>query len=359
MVAIVEGSRAFEPKANEKWTLVKDLKRLRKNERPTEATLSFEGVDHTIKFPVHWDKKSSPTIDARNMFRQTGGMSVRDDGFASTAAVQSAITHIDGDKGKLQYRGYKIEDLAEKSNFPEVMYLLLKGKMPSQSQLKKFKADLKGQGALPEALEAAIKQAPDSAHPMQILASMVNFLGSFHPDSQDERDLEQVQKDSMVLLSSLPDIAARIYRHKHGKGDVPADMPGNLSYTGRFLYQAFGKSLSNNEELPAKFAEEIFDKLFILHADHEQNCSTSTVRMIGSSKADTYAAISGGVNALSGPAHGMANQDVLENLNKIQKEIDEKVQQGGTFDEHMETVLDGVIEKALLPGEQKTLIPGS
>jgi len=244
----------------------------------------------------------------------TTGRVTFDPGFGNTASSESAITFIDGDAGILRYRGYPIEQLAENSSFLETSYLLIYGELPTQEQLSDFEARIKSHTMLHEEFRSFFAGFPRDAHPMPVLASAVSALSTFYQDSLDPFDNEQVEMSTVRLLAKLPTIAAYAFKKAVG---LPLLYPDNsLGYVENFLRLCFGVPAEPYvvDEKTAK----VLDMLFILHADHEQNCSTSTVRMVGSSQANLFASISAGVNALFGPLHGGANQAVLEMLQEIQ-----------------------------------------
>jgi len=236
-----------------------------------------------------------------------------DPGFGNTASCTSAITFIDGDAGILRYRGYPIEQLAESSTFLETSYLLIHGELPSQTQLEEFSSEILRHTMLHEDLTGFFSGFPRDAHPMPVLSSAVSALSTFYQDTLDPFDSEHVEQTTIRLLAKLPTIAA--YAHKKAIGQ-PFLYPDNaLGYVENFLRMTFGVPAQTYEVDPV--IAKVLDMLFILHADHEQNCSTSTVRMVGSAHANLFASVSAGVNALFGPLHGGANQAVLEMLDGI------------------------------------------
>ncbi|MDZ4699788.1 MAG: citrate synthase [Rhodothermales bacterium] len=252
---------------------------------------------------------------------QTGAITL-DVGFGNTGSCQSAITYIDGDLGILRYRGYPIEQLAEQSSFTEVCYLLVKGELPTAEQLAGFEAQLKRHSLLHEDLKKFFEGYPGSAHPMSVLSSMVSTLSTFYPESDAHEDVEL---NIIRLLAKLSTIAAFSYKKSIGQ---PYVYPRNaLDYPSNFLNMMFAVPSENYEV--SKTLAEALDLLLILHAEHEQNCSTSTVRMVGSSGANLFASISAGINALSGPLHGGANQEVIEMLKMI-------VADGGDYKKYVE-----------------------
>ncbi|MAT60993.1 MAG: citrate (Si)-synthase [Micrococcales bacterium] len=236
-----------------------------------------------------------------------------DVGFVNTAACESAITYIDGEKGILRYRGYPIDQLAERSTYLEVAYLLIYGNLPSESQLTDFKSRITMHTLLHEDLRRLFDGFPRNAHPMPVLSSAVSALSTFYEDSLDPMDANQVEISTIRLLAKLPTIAAYAYKKSVGQ---PYLYPQNsLDYVHNFMRMTFGVPAEDYEVDPV--VVEALDLLLILHADHEQNCSTSTVRLVGSSHANMFASVSAGINALFGPLHGGANQAVLEMLERI------------------------------------------
>jgi citrate synthase len=241
------------------------------------------------------------------------GYTTFDPGFVNTASTKSAITYIDGDAGILRYRGYPIEQLAEKSTFIEVSYLLIYGELPNKEQLDRFTHQIQRHTLLHEDLKRFFDGFPRNAHPMPVLSSAVNALSAYYQDSLDPTDNEQVELSTIRLLAKLPTIAAYAYKKSVGQPFLYPD--NSLTLVENFLRMTFGLPAE-----PYKVDPELvraLDMLFILHADHEQNCSTSTVRLVGSSQANLFTSISGGINALWGPLHGGANQAVLEMLQQI------------------------------------------
>lgn len=243
------------------------------------------------------------------------GYTMFDPGFVNTASTKSAITYIDGEAGVLRYRGYPIEQLAERSTFIEVSYLLIYGELPTQSQLEEFTDKIRRHTLLHEDLKRFFDGFPRNAHPMPVLSSAVNALSAYYPDSLDPRDLEQVELSTIRLLAKLPTIAAYSYKKSVGQPFLYPD--NSLSLVENFLRMTFGFPAEPYQVDPEIAAA--LDMLLILHADHEQNCSTSTVRLVGSSDANLFTSVSGGINALWGPLHGGANQAVLEMLDGIKE----------------------------------------
>jgi len=259
----------------------------------------------------------SSGYDVSSLLKETGHITL-DPGFMNTASCQSAITYIDGDKGILRYRGYPIEQLAAKSTFIETSYLLIYGHLPNPAELSKFTQDITMHTMVHEDLRRFFDGFPRDAHPMPVLSSAVSALSTFYQDSLDPFDERQVEISTIRLMAKIPTLAAYAYKKTIGQ---PSRYPDNsLDYVSNFLNMTFGVPAEPYEVNPA--IVKALDMLFILHADHEQNCSTSTVRMVGSSHANLFASVSAGINALFGPLHGGANQAVLEMLEGIQSSGD-------------------------------------
>ena len=255
--------------------------------------------------------------DVSSLLKETGHITL-DHGFMNTASCESAITYIDGDKGILRYRGYPIEQLAEQSTFLETSFLLIYGHLPSAGELSKFTEDISMHTMVHEDLRRFFDGFPRDAHPMPVLSSAVSALSTFYQDSLDPFDARQVEISTIRLMAKIPTLAAYAYKKTIGQ---PSRYPDNsLDYVSNFMNMTFGVPAEPYEVNPA--IVKALDMLFILHADHEQNCSTSTVRMVGSSHANLFASVSAGINALFGPLHGGANQAVLEMLEGIQSSGD-------------------------------------
>ena len=244
------------------------------------------------------------------------GYTTFDQGFVNTAPTKSAITYIDGDAGILRYRGYPIEQLAEKSTFIEVCYLLIYGELPSAEELDAFTTKIQRHTLLHEDLKRFFDGFPRNAHPMPVVSSAVNALSAYYQDSLDPLDHDQVELSTVRLLAKLPTIAAYAYKKSVGQPFLYPD--NSLTLVENFLRMTFGFPAEPYEVDPE--IVRALDMLLILHADHEQNCSTSTVRLVGSSQANLFTSISGGINALWGPLHGGANQAVLEMLERIRSD---------------------------------------
>ncbi len=274
------------------------------------ATLSYPGGN--LDLDIVSATEGSDGIALGSLLAKTG-YTTFDEGFVNTASTKSAITYIDGDAGILRYRGYPIEQLAEKSNFIEVSYLLIYGELPTKEQLDRFTDQIQRHTLLHEDLKRFFDGFPRNAHPMPVVSSAVNALSAYYQDSLDPFDDEQVELSTIRLLAKLPTIAAYAYKKSVGQPFLYPD--NSLTLVENFLRMTFGFPAEPYEVDPE--IVRALDLLLILHADHEQNCSTSTVRLVGSSQANLFTSISGGINALWGPLHGGANQAVLEMLEKI------------------------------------------
>ena len=246
-------------------------------------------------------------------FMKTTGHVTLDYGFMNTAACSSAITYIDGDAGILRYRGYPIEQLAAQSTFLEAAYLLINGELPTATQLTAFEAEIDKHREVPAGLKNLFAGFPTSAHPMPMLSAAVSALSTYYQDELDPADKAGVQLSILRLLGALPTLAA--YAYKHTQGEAFVDPDPSLGYVANFLNMTFGKAGVAPSLNPAVVSA--VDTLLLLHADHEQNCSTSTVRMVGSADANVYGSVAAGIQALFGPLHGGANQAVMEMLQDI------------------------------------------
>jgi len=265
-----------------------------------------------LDLPVKNATEGSAGIEVTKLLATTG-MVTLDPGFVNTAACSSEITYIDGDAGILRYRGYPIEQLAEKSSFLEVSYLLIYGELPTDEQLKVFTQQITKHTLLDEDLKRFFDGFPRDAHPMPVLSSAVSALSTFYQDSLNPFDEPNVELSTVRLLAKVPTLAAYAYKKSVGQALLYPD--NSLSYVENFLRLTFGLPAEPYEVDPA--VAKALDMLFILHADHEQNCSTSTVRVVGSSEANLFASISAGIQALFGPLHGGANAAVLDMLEDI------------------------------------------
>ncbi len=274
------------------------------------ATLTFPGG--SAEFPILPSTDGASSIDISTLTRQTG-LTTLDQGFVNTAATKSAITYIDGDAGILRYRGYAIEDVAANSTYLEVAWLLIHGELPTAVELDRFEETVRRHTLLHEDLRRFFDALPHSAHPMSVLSSAVGALGTFYEDSLDVHDPEQVEISTIRLLAKLPVIAA--YAHKKALGQAFLYPDNSLSFVDNFLKLNFGNMAEPYVVNPV--LSKALERLLILHEDHEQNASTSTVRLVGSTEANIFSSISAGINALYGPLHGGANEAVLKMLGEI------------------------------------------
>jgi citrate synthase len=265
-----------------------------------------------LELPVKYATEGSAGIEVTKLLATTG-MVTLDPGFVNTAACSSEITYIDGDAGILRYRGYPIEQLAEKSSFLEVSYLLIYGELPTEDQLTSFTQQITKHTLLDEDFKTFFSAFPRNAHPMAVLSSAVSALSSFYPKNLDPHNDADVEISIIRLLAKLPTLGAYFYKRTIGQPYLYPD--NSLTLVENFLRLTFGLPAEEYKVDPA--VAKALDMLFILHADHEQNCSTSTVRVVGSSEANVFASISAAVHALSGPLHGGANAAVLDMLEDI------------------------------------------
>jgi citrate synthase len=284
----------------------------------THDQVALKHGDAELELPVVPATDGGSGVDVSSLLAKTGYVTI-DPGFVNTASCTSAITYIDGDAGILRYRGYPIEQLAAKSTFVEVAYLLIYGALPTATQLVEFEELIRRHTLLHEDLKRFFDGFPRDAHPMPVLSSAVSALSTFYQDSLNPFDATQVEISTVRLLAKLPTIAAYAYKKSVGQPFLYPD--NSLGLVENFLRMTFGFP-AEPYEIDPTFVKAL-DLLFILHADHEQNCSTSTVRLVGSSQANLFASISAGINALFGPLHGGANQAVLEMLEKIQRGDDD------------------------------------
>ncbi|MCB9991438.1 MAG: citrate synthase [Rhodospirillales bacterium] len=279
-----------------------------------EKTFTFtnDQTGESWQFPVVEGTVGPPTIDIRQLYQQTGHFTL-DPAFTATGSCKSRLTFIDGDEGILMHRGYSIEDLTDKSSFLEVSYLLLYGDLPSKKQLDEFIRSITYHTMVHEQIHYFFRGFRRDAHPMAIMCGVVGALSAFYHDSLDIWDPQQREISAHRLLAKMPTLAAMAYKYSIGQ---PFMFPRNdLDYAENFLYMCFGVPAEPFEVNPVH--ARAMDKIFILHADHEQNASTSTVRLAGSSQANPFACIASGIASLWGPAHGGANQAVLEMLAEI------------------------------------------
>lgn len=251
-------------------------------------------------------------LDISKLMSSTG-LTAFDQGFVNTSSTKSAITFIDGEAGVLRYRGYPIEQLAKSKSFLEVSYLLIKGELPSEAELEEFDSQIRRHTLLHEDLKDFFRAFPQSAHPMAVISAGISALSTFYPDSLDPKDPEHVELSTIRLLAKVPVVAA--YAHKTSLGQALMYPDNSLGMIENFLRMTFGTYAEEYVQNPV--VTQALDTLLLLHADHEQNCSTSTVRLVGSSQANLFASVSAGVNALFGPLHGGANEAVLDMLQSI------------------------------------------
>lgn len=278
-----------------------------------KATLTFSNSDKSIDFPVYQGSVGPEVIDIRKLYGQTG-MFTYDPGFLSTAACQSAITYIDGDKGELLYRGYPIEQLAVNCDFLETCHLLLYGNLPNAEEKAAFTSRVTNHTMVNEQMQFFLRGFRRDAHPMAIMTGLVGALSAFYHDSTDINNPEHREIAAIRLIAKMPTLVAMAYKYTVGQ---PYMYPRNdLSYAGNFLHMMFATPCEPYKVNPV--LERALDRIFTLHADHEQNASTSTVRLCGSSGTNPFAAIAAGVACLWGPAHGGANEACLNMLEEIQ-----------------------------------------
>ncbi|UGU14582.1 citrate synthase [Sinomicrobium kalidii] len=274
------------------------------------ATLECNGEKY--EFPVTVGTEDEIAIDIKTL-RAKSGIITLDPGYKNTGACESAITYLDGEQGILRYRGYTIEDLAEKADFLEVAYLLIFGELPSKSQLDKFHDDIRDEAVVDEEMKKILDSFPKSAHPMGVLASLTSALIAFNPTSVNVSSEEDMYRAIVKLMAKFPVLVAWTLRKKEGLPlDYGDDTLGYVENIAKMMFKRPNKEYRKKDTII-----NALDKLLILHADHEQNCSTSTVRIVGSSHAGLFASISAGISALWGPLHGGANQAVIEMLEGI------------------------------------------
>jgi citrate synthase len=275
------------------------------------AEIKVDGKSHIL--PLIEGTEQEKAIDISKLRAESGIITI-DPGFKNTGSTKSAITFLDGEKGILTYRGYPIEQLAEKSTFLEVAYLLIYGELPSTAEFDKFKTQITNHTLVHEDIKKLLDGFPSTAHPMGVLSSLVTSLTAFYPESLDpNRSWDEVNMSIIRIIAKMPTFAAWSYKNQMGH---PVQYPDNsLDYCSNFLKMMFGLPTENYNVDPV--VTRALDKLLILHADHEQNCSASTVRIVGSSQASLYASLSAGINALWGPLHGGANTAVIEMLENI------------------------------------------
>ena len=278
------------------------------------ATLNYNGKEY--KLPVVKGTENELAIDISKL-RQESNLITIDKGFKNTGSTESSITFLDGEKGILRYRGYAIEELAEKSTFLEVSYLLIYGGLPNKQQLSDFKSEISTHSLVHEDVKSILDGFPSKSHPMGVLSSLVSSLTAFYPKSLDpNRSKEEVNGTIIRAIAKLPTLAAWSFKNRMRQPVIYPDQ--SLGYCDNFIRMMFSLPTVDYEVNP--IISKALDKLLILHADHEQNCSTSTVRMVGSSHASLYASVSSGIAALWGPLHGGANQAVIEMFEQIKED---------------------------------------
>lgn len=278
------------------------------------ATLEIDGKKY--EFPLITGTENETAIDIKTLRGVTGGVTTIDPGYKNTGSCESAITFLNGEEGILRYRGYSIEELADKADFLEVAYLLIFGELPTKEELDKFHTDIKAESHVDDDVKKILDGFPKVAHPMGVLSSLTSALVAFNPTSVNVDSDEDMYKAVVKLMGKFPVLTAWAHRKRAG---LPLDYgDDSLGYVENFHKMMFNKPSSHYEVDPKVIAA--LDKLLILHADHEQNCSTSTVRMVGSSHAGLFVSISAGINALWGPLHGGANQAVIEMLEAIKED---------------------------------------
>ena len=278
-----------------------------------KVDLIYRGKSY--KFPLINGSENEPAIDIKTLRAQTGLITL-DPGYKNTGSCESEITFLDGEEGILRYRGYSIDDLANNTSFIEVAYLLIFGDLPKPDQLQKFEDDIRDYALVDEDFKIILKSFPKSAHPMGILSSLTSALIAFNPSSVDINSEKDFYEAIIILLAKFPVLAS--WTHRKMKG-LPLNYPNyDLSYTDNLAYMIY--KMPNKDFKASTTLVSALNKLLILHADHEQNCSTSTVRMVGSSHAGLFPSIASGISALWGPLHGGANQAVIEMLEEIKND---------------------------------------
>lgn len=291
------------------------------------ARIILDGKEYEL--PVFEGSEGEKAIDISALRAKTGYITL-DSGYKNTGATKSAITFLDGELGILRYRGYPIEQLAEKASFLEVAYLLIYSELPNHEQLEWFTNSITMHTLVHEDMRRFFEAFPTGAHPMGILSSMISSLSTFYPESQNpNRPYKDIERTIHRLIAKMPTLAAHAYKNSTGH---PLNYPKNkYTYTQNFLHMMF--ALPTEEYAVDPVVEDALNKLLILHADHEQNCSASTVRIVGSSQANLYSSVSAGIAALWGPLHGGANQEVIEMLEQIKND-------GGNLDKWIEKAKD-------------------
>ena len=291
------------------------------------AKLNVNGKEY--EFPLLKGSENELAIDIKSLRAATEGVITLDSGYKNTGSCESAVTFLDGEKGVLRYRGYSIEELAKKSNFLETSYLLIFGELPTEVELKKFHDDILAESLVDEDIKKILDGFPKAAHPMGVVSALTSSLIAFNPESVNIESSDDMYDAIVKLLAKFPVLAAWTLRKKQG---LPLDYGDvNLGYVENMYKMMFSKPYC--EFKPNPIVLNAIDKLLILHADHEQNCSTSTVRIVGSSHAGLFASISAGISALWGPLHGGANQAVIEMLEEIKND-------GGDYNKYIAKAKD-------------------
>ena len=303
------------------------------NESPEFVTLQIE--DKMVRLPVVVGSEGEKAIDIANLRRETGYVTL-DPSFMNTAACYSQITYIDGEKGILRYRGIPIEDLVKKTMFVEVAYLLVHGELPTEDERQKFSELLNVNSMLHEDMRHFFDHFPAGAHPMHILSTMINALAAFYPNVDLKSMADDIDVSTARLISIVRTMAA--FAYKKSIGDPVVYPRHDLSYCANFLNMMFDSPVKPYQIHPE--AVRILNILFILHADHEQNCSTTTVRTVGSAQVNLYATISAGISALSGPLHGGANAKVMQMFRDIREHVGE-APDDAALDAYLDRILDG------------------
>lgn len=286
-----------------------------------ESKATIRIGESSYECPTMVGTENEHAIDVRNL-RANSGYVTFDDGYGNTGSCQSDITYIDGEKGVLRHRGYPIQQLAEHSDFVETAYLIIYGELPNEDQLRRFRGRISGNTNLHEGMLRILDHFPDDSHPMAIMSVMLNAIGCYHPEmasNRREQDLEHFDWAATLLLAKVRTIAALTYRMKNGKPWMYAKP--SFRYCQNFLHMMFSEPYLDHQ--PREEVIKALDLILLLHADHEQNCSTSTVRMIASSGANLFASVVGGVSALWGPLHGGANMEVVRMLDRIHADGDD------------------------------------
>ena len=294
-------------------TLSASTQELPQVESSSKETAKLIVGGNALELPVVAGSEKEKAVDITRLRSQTGYITL-DPGYGNTGACTSAITFLDGERGILRYRGFPIEELAEQASYSETAYLLIYGELPTRAEWERFNRELSQRAALPAGMERFFDCFPKTAHPMAVISALVQSLSAYYPELTTPNPTPaQVDEVVLTLLAKLPTLAAHAYRRMNGKAAVAAR--GDLSHVANFLWMMFGPD--SGKPAPDEVLVHAMRQILILHADHEQNCSTSTVRLVGSSRASAFTAVSAGIGALWGPLHGGANQAVIEMLQEI------------------------------------------